>query len=346
MPAELPSGAVETRRVVQAVLREWSDAVGVSAPGATSSDFTIRRAGPLGLQVKFLVRLYFVPMTPAALAELHAEALAMASVPVAIGGGATHPNVELVDRDALARLCAESAVLGVDGGMFSPRPDWLSELRAELDVRLALTSGLFALTALARNRVPAKLRWTQLPAHELFERCFFQSMVTVFQTRGVSWGTKKRGRVIPDGWLALPSEDDPLLYDCKASFDGFHMEYRDVLGFADYLKNPIAEGWKPNPGQLPRFLVISSAFRAGSRGASLAGRQAALQQKVPGSRLSWMRADHLRRFALAIERDGVEIAHRSLIRWDRVLDEGEVTWSAFERELSELRTLGYRFEEA
>ena len=131
----------------------------------------------------------------------------------------------------------------------------------------------------------------------------------------------------------------------KAANEGYEMTYRDLTGFADYLRNPSVGEWRCPEGVTPRFLVISSEICGGTRAASFTGRQKALEQKVPGARLAWMRAPDLVRFSLAIEAAEVAPAHRESVCWAALLDAGDVHWDAFQTELRCLAALGYTFPE-
>ena len=183
------------------------------------------------------------------------------------------------------------------------------------------------------------------PAHELFERYFFLTMTTTFRATGTSWGTKKRGKPIPDGVLDLSQVGTPVLYDCKAAHNGYEMTYRDLTGFADYLRHPPEGGWNSHEGIVPHFLVISSQIQGGTRQASFQGRQRTLNQKVPGAKLTWMRAPDLVRFGLAIEAAEVAPADREGISWATLFDTGDVRWDVFQAELGKLAQLGYTFPE-
>jgi hypothetical protein len=221
----------------------------------------------------------------------------------------------------------------------------LRELKDRADARFSFVNGLLWLRPLSRNRVPPALRWTGRPAHELFERYFFLTMTTTFRAGGTSWGTKKRGKPIPDGVLDLPQVGTSLLYDCKAAHNGYEMTYRDLTGFADYLHHPPEGGWSTQEGIVPYFLVISSQIQGGTREASFQGRQKALNQKVPGAKLIWMRAPDLVRFGLAIEAAEVTPADREGISWVTLFDTGDVHWDVFQAELGKLAHLGYTFPE-
>jgi hypothetical protein len=124
--------------------------------------------------------------------------------------------------------------------------------------------------------------------------------------------------------LNLPKVGMPVLYDCKAANNGYDMTYRDLTGFVDYLRHP----------------------HGGTREASFQRRHRALDQKVPGAKLTWMRAPDLVRFGLAIEAAEVAPAHREGISWASLLDAGDVLWDIFQVELRRLAKLGYTFPEA
>jgi hypothetical protein len=256
-------------------------------------------------------------------------------------------GIAVIDAEAFDNLCQESGVLIHDEkGRLCVDRVALRELKDQTDARFSFVNGLLWLRPLSRNRVPPALRWTGRPAHELFERCFFLAMTTTFRARGISWGTKERGKPIPDGVLNLLRMDTPVLYDCKAAKEGYTMTYRDLTGFADYLRNSSTGGWSCPKEIIPRFLVISSEIHGGTREASFEGRQKALAQKVPSARLTWMRAPDLVRFGLAIEAAEVAPTDREAICWKALLDAGDVRWDAFQAELRRLAILGYTFPEA
>lgn len=313
-------------------------------------DFDIVMPSALGVELRQRFRLFPGAVTRHDLAQLKDEAAAVGRVPVAVaprggGDGGDEPTIAaIIGPDEFDRLCRESGVVFHDA---NDRPavdrSMLQELRDYSNSRFALLSGLLWLRPLSRNRRPPALCWTGKPAHELFEASFFQVMSTIFRAHGTSWGTRKRGRPVPDGVLMLPDVSAPVLYDCKAAQDGYSMQYRDLTGFADYLKNPIEQAWACPDGVAPRFLVISSEIRAGSREASFAGRQRALRRMVPGATLTWMRARDLVRFGLALEQAEVRPEHRETIAWTALLDTGDVTWTAFRGELERLAALNYTF---
>jgi hypothetical protein len=340
------------RRITHALLREWASDATVSERGRFV-DFGVTSVSVLGLQLRQRFRLFLRPVTAFDLGQLRAEAAVIGLAPVAVAprglaeDAQTPPDLPLIDADAFARLCEESGVL-VRDEQDRPQLDRvaLSELRDHADARLSLGNGLLWLRPLSRNRVPPPLRWTGIPAHELFERCFSLTMTTTFRAGGDSWGTKKRGQPVPDGVLSLPGAEEPTLYDCKAAKDGYSMTYRDLTGFADYLAHPLEGAWSPPAGVTSRFLVVSSQIHGGTRGASFAGRQRALDQKVPGAQLTWMRAPDLVHFGLAIERAGVRASDRDRIRWPALLDAGDLRWETFKAELGFLAGLGYTIPEA
>ncbi len=342
----------ELRKLTYALLREGGSEVATSPRGAFV-DFSVTSVAPLGLPVRHRFRLFPRPVSGADLEQLQSEALAGGLAPVAVAphglepGIAPPPGVAIVDRGDFHRRCQESGILIWDSDS-PPRvdPTALAEVRDHADATLALLNGLLWLRPLSRNRLPAALRWTHIPAHELFERSFFLTMTTTFRAVGASWGTRKRGKAIPDGLLLVPGTDVPTLYDCKAARDGYSMTYRDLTGFADYIRNPLPGTWTCPDNVVPRFLVISSEVHGGAREASFSGRQQALSGKVPGARLVWMRARDLVRFGLTIERAQVTPIDRETIHWAELLDAGDVQWEAFQNELHLLSQLGYTFPEA
>jgi hypothetical protein len=69
-------------------------------------------------------------------------------------------------------------------------------------------------------------------------------MTSMFGCSGVTWGTKSRGKALPDGRLTFRGLRATVLYDCKAARRGYDMEYRDLVGFVDYL-NDYRAYWEP-----------------------------------------------------------------------------------------------------
>jgi hypothetical protein len=323
---------------VNAILREAQTAPTIIDRGRYV-DFGVSAASTLGPPSRVTYRLYAELATTADLRNLVADAQATLSRPVALvpfGADAGPAGLAKVEAVALAQTFDASGVLETNSASWTVSGSLLADIRAVRDARLSLIGGPVWLRTLSRNRVPLQLKWTARPAHELFEQAFFLTMTGSFHVPGLSWGTRKRGQALPDGMLDFGL---PTLYDAKAAHNGFRMEHRDVLGFADYLAHP--QEWRPPTGVVPRFLVISSQFNPGTRGASFAGRSSSLAARVPGARLSWLRAADLARFAIAVERAQVTPEHRRSIDWMTILDAGDVGWDAFDAEINRLHRLGY-----
>jgi hypothetical protein len=239
----------QLQQITHVLLLEWVRSVSVS-PRGRFVDFGVVSSSALGLQHKQRFRLFPYPVTTPELQQLQEEATVLGLDPVAVAplgmeeGTVVPPGVAVISAEAFNKLCQESGVIIHDEqGLLCVDHAGLHELKEQDDARFSFVNGLLWLRPLSRNRVPPALRWTERPAHELFERCFFLTMTTTFRARGVSWGTKKRGKPIPDGVLDLPRMDTPILYDCKAANEGYAMTYRDLTGFAYYLRNPSAGGW-------------------------------------------------------------------------------------------------------
>lgn len=336
------------RGIVQALLRESGAAVAVSRRG-DFVDFDVRLSGALSQTVQQRFRLFFEIPTASDFVALVSEADTAGLRPVAIAprgidGAVTIPVALTVIRPAeLHRLCEESGIVIARSDGFEVDRDALRELQDYRDPRIALLNGLLWLRPLSRDRIPPALRWTKTPAHELFERCFFLSAVSTFGTTGTRWGTGQRGVPLPDGRLTFPALAAPVLYDCKASRQGYKMEYRDLTGFADYLNHPLETNWRHRRNQTVYFLVVSSDF-ADSNGRLFDRRQKELSTKAKGAQLVWMRAPDLARFGLAVERGNVSQTHRRLIRWKRLLSAGNIQWTHFSDELSHLSACGYSFD--
>jgi hypothetical protein len=342
----------DLRQITHALLLEWVSNVSVSPRGAFV-DFGVTSLSALGLQHKQRFRLFAHPVTTQELGQLQREAAVIELDPIVVAplglekAVVVPPGVTIIDAETLDRLCQESGVIIHDEqGRYCVDRAALRELKDQADARFSFVNGLLWLRPLSRNRVPPALRWTGRLAYELFERYFFLTMTTTFRASGASWGTKKRGKAIPDGMLGLPKVGTPVLYDCKAANNGYEMTYRDLTGFVDYLRNPTEGEWDSPTGGVPRFLIISSEIHSGTREASFHGRQRALNQKVPGAKLTWMRAPDLVRFGLAIEAAEVSPVHREGISWAALLDAGDVHWDIFQAELRRLAKLGYTFPEA
>jgi len=342
-------GDEDLRRLVHGLLLEWTQEVEVDR-GHDFVDFLVSSVAPLGVPLRQRVRLFLKAVSDADLAALDHAALRGGERPVGIAprGSVAHlgprpATLTFIDADQLRDLCEESALVAPTATHLEIDAAALNELADVADTRLALVNGLVWLRALSRDRVPPALRWTGRPAYQLFERCFFVVMSSTFGTQGVAWGAAHPGESRPDGVLEFPSDPKPALYDCKASFHGYAPTFRDILGFADYIKNP--GDWTPPPGVTPRFLVVSSGFELGTKAGSYAGRAALLSRRVPGAVLSLVRAPDLVRFGLALERARVKSADRAQIGWSDILDVGDVRWPAFEAQLARLSLIGpYEFE--
>ncbi len=346
----------ELRQITHALLLEWVSDVSVSDRG-TFVDFGVTSTSTLGLQHRQRFRLFPQPIAAHDIAQLRMEAAAVDRSPILVAPMGLEDGVEvpadipLIDANSLYTLCQESAIVVAHANdqLEIDRVEIdraiLRELKDRDDVRFSFVNGLLWLRPLSRNRVPPPLRWTGRPAHELFERCFFLAMTTTFRGSGTSWGTKKRGQPIPDGELLLPGLHGPVLYDCKAATGGYSMSYRDLTGFVDYLQAS-APASRGAPGNESRhFLVVSSEIHGGQREASFTGRQKALSSKVPGSRLTWMRAPDLVRFGLLLEAGEVAPTGREAISWAEILDAGDVHWDVFQVQLGKLRELGHAMPE-
>jgi hypothetical protein len=334
----------DQRQLVHAILRECSPSVAEARRG-TFTDFIATFGMPLGLTTVQRYRLYHRVADAADLVDLADECKAVQQVPSALAPFGLAPEakvgneVQVVSAEQMSQLFAASAIVHFSGGRWLVDTNAYQELTDGEDSTLALVNGLLWLRPLARDRLPPALTWCKTPAHELFERCFFLVMGSTFMARGRRWGTKNRGVPGPDGRLSLPNDHMPTLYDCKASREGYTQTYADVVRFSDYLRQPLPGTWDPAAAGPPRFLVVSSAIQAGTRRASFDARQAQLSKRVPGGRLTWVRAPDLVRFGLAIERDDSLAAARESIDWPRILDLGDVHWPAFEAELTRLRML-------
>ena len=335
------------RQIVHALLRESVDRIRVSRRGAFV-DFDVRALVPLSQTIPVRYRLgYWHAPTVQEMGELVSEAQIGGLRPVAIlprgfsENGPVPQGIATITASQLGRLCEESVTVVEESGTYRLDRDALNELDDNDDPRIALLNGLLWLRPLSRDRLPVPLRWTGTPAHELFERCLFLSMVSTFGASGVRWGTDQRGRPLPDGRLAFQGLAAPVLYDCKASRLGYEMSYRDLTGFVDYLIDPMESGWRLAKTASVYFLVVSSQFDGGSASALFKRRQQALAKKAPGARLVWMRAPDIARFGLAIERAKVSHADRRLINWRAILSAGDVGWSHFEGQLMRLQRRGY-----
>jgi hypothetical protein len=341
----------DLRQITHSLLLEWVSDVAISDRG-TFVDLDVISSSALGLQHRQRFRLLPHPVTILELQQLQREAAAIGRNRIAVASLGLEQEVEVppgittINAEMFDRLCQESGVIVRDEqSRYRIDRTALRELKDQTDARFSFINGLLWLRPLSRNRVPPALRWTGRPAHELFERYFFLTMTTTFRATGTSWGTKKRGKPIPDGVLNLPQVGTPVLYDCKATHNGYEMTYRDLTGFADYLRHPPEGGWSSREEIVPHFLVISSQIQGGTRQASFQERQRALNQKVPGAKLIWMRASDLVRFGLAIEAAEVAPADREGISWATLLDTGDVHWDVFQAELGKLTQLGYTFPE-
>lgn len=339
-------GATQLRHMLKALLREWSPDVAVS-PRGEFVDFRVGTIGALGLSHNRRFRLYLREASSGDLIQLDEEAKAVGLEPVAVVPRGSEPDlnvpigVRVVGPASFLELCKESGVLVEEGDQVCPDKEALRELHDNADASLAHLNGLLWLRPLSRDRCPPQLRWTRIPAHELFERCFFLTCTSTFQARGTSWGTKDRGRPFPDGGLRFPGVDGPVLYDCKASRAGYSMSMPDLRTAADYLSTPPSEDWRSAPDESPRFLVVSSKIRAGAREASHSGRQAALDKRISGAKLTWIRIPDLVRFGLALERAELPSAVRESIHWTEILDDGDVSWETFNNQLLKLRSDGH-----
>jgi hypothetical protein len=343
--SEISAGELE--KLIHALLRESGTGLTMTRRGQFV-DFNVDVSGPLDSRIRQRFRLYLTKPTAVHLEDLRAEAQASGLQPFAITpqgtdiDGALPSSVSIISASDLERLCNKSGVVKADTGTYVVDREALRELRDYRDPRIALLNGLIWLRPLSRDRMPPALQWTGTPAHELFEKCFFLSMISTFGCTGISWGTKARGKPIPDGRVAFRGVAATVLYDCKAAKRGYDMEYRDLTGFADYLNDPVEAMWTRPTGTI-FFLVISSDFIEGAGSASFEGRRKALAKKAEGAQLVWMRAPDLAKFGLAIERAEVSHSDRSSIAWQRLLKAGNVTWTHFDEELKRLSAKGYSF---
>jgi hypothetical protein len=100
-------------------------------------------------------------------------------------------------------------------------------------------------------------------------------------------GTKKRGKPIPDGVLDLPQVGTPVLYDCKAAHNGYEMTYRDLTGLSIICAILLMEvgASSRDCATIPCHQL---QINGGTRDASFEGRQRALNQKIPGAKLTWL----------------------------------------------------------
>lgn len=327
------------RRLLYALVREWTPHVVVSRRrGFVDLDCETRPV--LDMATRHRLRLFVGPVGYAEIDALREEAEAADRVPVVVAMGAVDGRaagrlrVEVIDRLRFEALRDDSGVVvRRPDGTWDAAPSALSELSDARDRQLSFLGGLVWLRTLSKNRRPPALLWTGQPASDLFEQALYVTMTSTFQRPGASWGSRARGKAVPDGVLDFGSLG-PVLYDCKASAEGYAMSHRDVLGFAHYLNEPI--GWSPAPGVTPGLLVVSSTFRPGSRQGSFASRAEQLGRAAPGAALYWLEASDLARFGVAIERAGLSHLERAKIDWPSILKPGAVRWGEFAAELARL----------
>jgi hypothetical protein len=339
----VPLSQPARRRLIKGLLQEWG-AEAHESSGDGYIDFHVNAMGPLLVEVPHRYRLFHRPVDGPDLVELVRDAEALHEVPIAIAAcGVGSPQtcvrpVKIINAVELDELCRASGVVVRNASrVWEVDQAAYRELRDTRDNSLALVSGLLALRPLARNAIPAWLRWTGRTPDDLFEQSFFVTATTVFQATGKPFGQKKRGLPGPDGVLRFPVDQRPTLYDCKAYADGYPLEFRDLVAFADYLRNPSRGTFDPVPGVAPRFLVISSEVHTGTREASYAARQKALKERVPGATLSLLRATDLVRFGVCLERIGATPDQRRAIPWTQILDAGDIRWPVFEAVLNDIK---------
>src|SRR5579864_4300060 len=192
--------ARDVRQITHALLRGWVPVVAESPRGAFV-DFHVTALLPLGLRHELRFRLFTDVATAADVTHLREEAAAQHLAPVIVAprglaaAVVVPPDIGVIRPQDFARLCQESGLLDRDAaGRVCVDRAALSALTDRSDVTLALVNGLLWLRTLSRDRLPPPLHGLGVPAHELFERCFYLVMTTTFRAGGVSWGTRTRGR--------------------------------------------------------------------------------------------------------------------------------------------------------
>ena len=113
------------------------------------------------------------------------------------------------------------------------------------------------LAALGINKKPPGLVGR---ADDLFEGYVHSGLQFLLQRKVIRYGQDRLFETLPDG-LVLGRDSVQLLYDCKASKNGYPLSRDAIRQFADYVRT-FHQRYESYIGRLHAFLVISGKFQS------------------------------------------------------------------------------------
>lgn len=276
---------------------------------------------------RLIARVTQATPDPAGLADLHATAAEERCTDYLLVSPAsatpdTSPEHLLAGDDLAAALrgCWVLEDRGVDGYVVD-RDAWRLMNQVNSDARPEERLLLRSVLALSRNTVPAELQG-QGSADDLFERATFQLLTGILHLDGRRMGSATRGQRVGDALIAAPTDERPILLDCKAARRGYRMDIDDERRLIEYATRTWR--WRGADVRPSNVLIVSSGFGEAGAQNPFHTRRAAFA--AADSALAYVRADDLVAAVLALSnalRDDTEQLAR--LPWTDALCGGLVT---------------------
>jgi hypothetical protein len=191
---------------------------------------------------------------------------------------------------------------------------------------LALRTGLEWLQPLSRMTIPRDLSSTEMPPEDLFEVVVFRFATTTLRFDGRRLGSGARAERAGDGLLYLPDGTTAIVYDCKAARDGYSMTADHERRFIEYVEThrsfALADGY-----DISHLMVISSCFSGRAGAGHPFHARARRIREATGVRLVYLKADHLVRIGIELERRDAAPLLRKALPWGTLLSAGIVARS-------------------
>lgn len=200
----------------------------------------VSRTEQLGIRIRYLVALAEGRFGDADVAVLQKDAEHHQAALILVGEVNTPP-------EGVSVLSVDQFFDRLGGQILSILP-FEPEFRARLAV-------------LGHNAVPDDLKGR---ADDLFEQYVHAGLQYLFSGRVIRYGQDRRFEAVPDG-VVISGDGPMILYDAKASKDGYDTSSAAIRQFSDYVLEYRAR-WERTFGELTGFLVISGSFADGREG--------------------------------------------------------------------------------